>query len=274
MASASSTTARSPASPASTSSQVAAPTPTPGPIASALSRASVRNRASSSGPSTGRIMTARFVAALTASASRGLAIVTSPAPARRAPRAASRAAPVDHEGPETTTAWPRSYLCPAELRHRKAFAPERGEVLGGLRRDLRQHGCGNSDVGNRDRATVDASRQKEMPGLLAKERYSPRGFDGSPHDGARRAADTARQIDRQDRGRLRIHPFDHGTRQAVDWPIEASAEQGVDHQVEGIPGAASPSGSAGVSEPPHLLAASAASPLIRSASPTSNTRTR
>jgi hypothetical protein len=35
---------------------------------------------------------------------------------------------------------------------------------------------------------------------------------------------------------LRIHPFDHGTRQAVDRPIEASAEQGVNHQVGGVPG--------------------------------------
>src|SRR5262249_18718589 len=62
--------------------------------------------------STGRPMPARLAAALTASASRGLAIVTSPAPARNAPRAASLAAPVDHDGPETTTAWPRSYLWP------------------------------------------------------------------------------------------------------------------------------------------------------------------
>ncbi len=49
-------------------------------------------------------MTARLAAALTASASRGLAMVTSPAPARSAPRAASRAAPVVDMPPETTTA--------------------------------------------------------------------------------------------------------------------------------------------------------------------------
>ena len=55
-------------------------------------------------------MTARLAAALTASASRGLAIVTRPAPARNAPRAASRAAPVDDSPPDTTTAWPREYL--------------------------------------------------------------------------------------------------------------------------------------------------------------------
>ena len=55
-------------------------------------------------------MTARLEAAFTLRASRGLAMVTSPAPARNAPRAASRAAPVLDIPPETTTAWPREYL--------------------------------------------------------------------------------------------------------------------------------------------------------------------
>ena len=40
----------------------------------------------------------------------GEAMVTSPAPARNAPRAASRAAPVEDIPPETTTACPRVYL--------------------------------------------------------------------------------------------------------------------------------------------------------------------
>ena len=39
-------------------------------------------------------------------------MVTRPAPARRAPRAASRAAPVCDRSPDTTTAWPRRYLWP------------------------------------------------------------------------------------------------------------------------------------------------------------------
>jgi hypothetical protein len=57
-------------------------------------------------------MTARLAAALIANASRGVAMVTRPAPARKAPRAARRAAPVEVGPPETTTAWPRAYLCP------------------------------------------------------------------------------------------------------------------------------------------------------------------
>src|SRR5262249_6169413 len=63
----------------------------------------------------GRPMTATLSVAFIARASRGLAIVTRPAPARSAPRAANLAAPVVDDPPETTTAWPREYLCPCEL---------------------------------------------------------------------------------------------------------------------------------------------------------------
>ncbi len=57
-------------------------------------------------------MTAALSAACAESALFGLAIVTSPAPIRSAPRAASLAAPVVGISPDTTTAWPRSYLWP------------------------------------------------------------------------------------------------------------------------------------------------------------------
>ena len=50
----------SPESAASTSSQVASPTPMPGPIANAFNRRSARNVASSAAPSTGRTITARL----------------------------------------------------------------------------------------------------------------------------------------------------------------------------------------------------------------------
>ena len=71
-----------------------------------------------SAPSTGRTMTARLLAALTASASRGLAMVTRPAPARSAPRAASRAAPVC-DGRPTPPRHGRAGICA-----RRAAAPE------------------------------------------------------------------------------------------------------------------------------------------------------
>ena len=69
--------------------------------------------ANSTGVSTARTITAVSAAALTANASRGEATVTRPAPARNAPRAASRAAPVDAISPDTITAWPRAYLWPS-----------------------------------------------------------------------------------------------------------------------------------------------------------------
>ena len=52
-------------------------------------------------------------AAFTASASRGEASVTRPAPARKDPRADMRAAPVAAISPVTTMVWPRAYLWPS-----------------------------------------------------------------------------------------------------------------------------------------------------------------
>ena len=96
-ASASSTTARSPASAARTSARISPRRRRPVPAPRHCGGASLRNSVSSAAPSTGRTITARFAAALTSSASRGEAMVTRPAPARSAPRAASRAAPVERQ---------------------------------------------------------------------------------------------------------------------------------------------------------------------------------
>ncbi len=110
IASASSTTARRPFKAVSTMSRMGAPTPPPGPITTALTRRSASRPLKSSGPSHGRTITDRLAAALTASASVGVASVTSPAPARSAPRAARRAALEVVNPPDSTTAWPRVYL--------------------------------------------------------------------------------------------------------------------------------------------------------------------
>ena len=90
-------------------------------------------RASSTAPSTGRTITARFDAALTASASRGLASVTKPAPARNAPRAASRAAPVDHDGPDTHHGMAAVVFVALGAGHRKIRAPQFRQIFEGLR---------------------------------------------------------------------------------------------------------------------------------------------
>ena len=104
-ASASSTAWRFADSSDSTKSRVRSPTPAPGPTTQALTLRPISS-ANSSVVSTGRTITAVSAPALTASASRGDATVTRPAPARSAPRAARRAAPVEAIPPETITAWP------------------------------------------------------------------------------------------------------------------------------------------------------------------------
>ena len=224
-------------------------------------------------------MTARLAAALTASASRGLAIVTRPAPARKAPRAASRAAPVDHEGPETTTAWPRSYLCPASRGTGKCARQSAGTFSNVFGAICASTESGNADVGDRDRAAMKSAGQKQMPGLLAKKGDRLRGLHGNPHHRAGRAVDPARQIHGDDRRRLArscsrswraaaprpagrarrrtAHRSRHRSRRRsrfADGPVRPAAPQ--------RPGRST-------FAPP-----SAASPLSRLASPTSNTCTR
>ena len=111
-----------------TRSRVGAPLPRPGPATMALRRSSVRVSSRSSAPSQGRSMIAVIWAAFSASAGLGDRSVTRPAPIRRAPRAASRAAPVRWAGPDSTTAWPRVYLWLSALKRGKA-APHRSGPL-------------------------------------------------------------------------------------------------------------------------------------------------
>ena len=174
-----------------------APTPPPGPSTTALFRRSARNSAKSCAPSTGRTITARLAAAFTSSASRGLAMVTSPAPARSAPRAASRAAPVDDNPPDTTTAWPRAYLCPSRTRHRKALRPQIGGALTkvcGLMRS--KHACGNADVGDVDAPAMAAARAAaDVRACGGRTSPFSAAVHRDPHDRAGGAVDAARQID-------------------------------------------------------------------------------
>ena len=79
---------------AATSLRKVGPTPAPGPSAIARRRSSASSASNSRALAKGATMTAVSCAALTATASDGLATLTMPAPARKAARAASRAAPV------------------------------------------------------------------------------------------------------------------------------------------------------------------------------------
>ena len=82
------------ASAARTSVLVRSPTPMPGPIKTAFLRSSASRLASARASSASRTMMAVSCDAFTASASRGHATVTRPAPTLSAPRAPSLAAPV------------------------------------------------------------------------------------------------------------------------------------------------------------------------------------
>ena len=130
-ASASSTKAREnepPLSAVSTFSRVSAETPRPGPIATTFLRASLSNCSSAAASSASRSMTLMSAPAFIAIASRGLARVTSPAPARSAAAAASRAAPVNDAPPQTTRACPREYLCPSILGKGSASSQKPGAL--------------------------------------------------------------------------------------------------------------------------------------------------
>ena len=175
-------------------------------------------------------MTARLAAALTASASRGLAMVTSPAPARSAPRAASRAAPVCDTSPDTTTAWPRWYLWPPGCGTGKRSAHSAGALAKTTRADVFKHGCRNADVGDLDRPAMQPPRQQQMAGLSAEERHGFGGADRRAHHRAAGAVDAAGQIDGDHRRARGVDRLDHGTGRAFDRPVEARAEQRIDDQ--------------------------------------------
>ena len=157
-------------------------------------------------------------------------MVTRPAPARRAPRAASRAAPVCDWSPDTTTRVTAPVFVPAGLRHRKALRPERlgiGEYAG---TDALQHGVGNADVDNLDRAGMEPPRQQQMARFSPKERHRFAGGDRSPHHRAAVAVDATRQIDGDHRDAGGVDRLDHRPRRRLDRPVETGAKQRVDNQ--------------------------------------------
>jgi hypothetical protein len=71
---------------------------------------------------------------------------------------------------------------------------------------------------------MKTTRHQKVGWLLTEKSYGLRSVDCQPHDGTRTAVDAARQIDRHDRGRLRVHRLDHCTRQAINRTIKTSAE--------------------------------------------------
>ena len=194
-------------------------------------------------------------------------MVTRPAPARSAPRAASRAAPVDHEGPEATTACPRSYLCPLNCGRGKCASQSCGVF---------SKAWGRMSANTLSAIPISATEmgpqksrpgRSTWPGFLRKNVMVCEALTASPMTApevplmplgkstATTGADCAFMPSIIARGR----PSTGRSRPA---PNKAS-------MMTSAPARAA--GSAGIVGPVQALAASAASPLSRPTSPTSRT---
>ena len=185
----------------STKSRVRSPTPAPGPITQALKRLSVSHSANSTAVSIGANHHGRQRRGIDGERIARRGQVTRPAPARSAPRADIRAAPVAAISPETTMAWPRAYLWPSTCGTGNASCQDCGSVLERLRPDFVKHVRIDADVGNAHATAVDPARQQQMRGLAAEERDGFGRRDRNPHHRARRAVDAARQVDGENRQR-------------------------------------------------------------------------
>ena len=206
------------------------PTPAPGPITQALKRLSLKSSANWIGLSTARTITAVSAAALTASASRGEASVTSPAPALSAARAAIRAAPVEAISPDSTSTWPRAYLWPSIARHRKRSAPELRRVLEGLRTDFVEHARVDPDIGDAHAAALQPAGQQQMRGLLAEERHRFGGAHRRAHHGAEVPLTPLGKSTASTGAPVALIASITSKASPLDLPAQARAEQRIDDQ--------------------------------------------
>ena len=100
---------------------------------------------------------------------RGDATVTSPAPRATRPRRQSGRACGCHL-PDTTTAWPRAYLCPSICGTGNDAPPKIRDFFEGCG-TICPAPLGDSDVGDTHAAAMDAARQQQVAGLAAEERH-------------------------------------------------------------------------------------------------------
>ncbi len=168
-------------------------------------------------------------AALTARASTREARETSPAPARKAARAASRAAPVRVAGPDTTTAWPRSYLCPSAASAGSDHRPGRFHAVFGWMVASTPAPMPMSTTSRRPAWPRPGMQQ--VAGLQPEEGDRAGGLDGGAEDLPAAPVDAARQVDRDHRKAGAIERADGLGGHPLDRPVEAGAEQRVDDHV-------------------------------------------
>ena len=198
-------------------------------------------------------------------------MVTRPAPARSAPRAASRAAPVCDWSPDTTTAWPRGYLWPPGCGTGKCSGPERRRIG-----EDAAAGCSPAPPSGMPMSATSTGPQcsrpgsSRWPGFRRKNVTVSLALHRRAHHRAAVAVDAARQIDGDDRHAGRRSSPRSSPAPALDRPVEAGAEQRVDDQA----GARQGRGRGRLDRAlPARAPPRAASPLSRSRSPSSSSRT-
>ena len=163
---------------------------------------------------------------------RGVAIVTSPAPDRRAPIAARCAAPdaAERSRDDEHAAEVPFVGVGGARRHQLAHALAR-EQLDVRPADLVQHRERNPDVGDDEIAAVRVGRRQDERNLRGRERHRHRRFDRLPCHLVRVGGHARRQIDRHDRHAKAVHVGDDGFEQPAQLSVEPGAEDGVDEQL-------------------------------------------
>ena len=128
----------------------------------------------------------------------------------------------------------------------------------------RQGRAADADIRHLDRAAITPPRHQQMAGLAGGEGHGPGGSDRHAPHLTGIAVDAGRQVHRQNRPPRSIHALDSEPRRAFEIACEAGAEQSIDDD-DPPPGKADPPPARPL--PTSLCAASAASPVSRSATP-------
>jgi hypothetical protein len=159
----------------------------------------------------------------------GVATVTRPAPERNAPSADKCAAPVFPRDPATIVSRPKSPLCES------AALGSMRSLLGGQQLDVPSVDAvddvlRNADVGNDDIAGVLFTGRKNERQLGRRERNRHRRVDAVTDDVRGIGGQPARQIDRHDGDRRRVHIGDDRLHHAAQGRLQTGAEDRVHDQ--------------------------------------------
>ena len=197
-------------------------------------RSSASSASNSRALAKGATITAVRWAELTATASGGLATLTMPAPARKAARAESRAAPVWWPEPERTRTAPRAYLWLAAFG-RGSASPQ---TAGALTKVFGAMGPSAASGMPMSASRIAPARarpgSRRWPGFSRKKVTLALASTASPTNPAGFPIDSGGNVDREHAAACMaegVDPLDDRLRFAIDVAREPRAEQSVDHAV-------------------------------------------